>query len=62
MLTTLQGGSLEVDVKGRWGKRVRLIDADPDARDATVVHPEVGGAAANGYAHGINRVLRPVDL
>jgi uncharacterized surface protein with fasciclin (FAS1) repeats len=62
VLTTLQGGQLTVDVTGRWWKRVRLIDADPDARDATVVHPDVGGAAANGFAHGVDRVLRPVAL
>ena len=62
VLTTLQGGTLQVDVTGRWWKRVTLIDNDPDARDPRVVHPEVGGAAANGYAHGIDRVLRPIDL
>jgi uncharacterized surface protein with fasciclin (FAS1) repeats len=61
-LTTLQGGTLQVDVAGRWWRRVTLLDNDPDARDARVVHPEVGGRAANGYAHGISRVLRPVDL
>ncbi len=62
VLTTLQGGTIEVDVSGRWWKVVRLVDQDPDARDARVVHPEVGGAAANGFAHGIDRVLRPLDL
>jgi uncharacterized surface protein with fasciclin (FAS1) repeats len=62
VLTTLQGGTVEVDVRGRWWKRVFLLDADPDDRNPRVVHPEVGGRASNGYAHGINRVLRPVDL
>ena len=62
VLTTLQGGTVQVDVSGRWWKQVRLVDNDPSARDARVVHPEVGGAAANGFAHGIDRVLRPIDL
>jgi uncharacterized surface protein with fasciclin (FAS1) repeats len=61
-LTTLQGGTLEVDVQRRWWKRVSLIDADPDARDAHVVHPEIGGNLSNGFAHGVDRVLRPIDL
>jgi uncharacterized surface protein with fasciclin (FAS1) repeats len=62
ILTTLQGGTITVDVEGRWWKRVRLIDVDPDAADPRVIHPEVGGEASNGFAHGIDRVLRPIDL
>jgi uncharacterized surface protein with fasciclin (FAS1) repeats len=61
-LTTLQGGSLTVDVRGRRCGSVRLIDNDPNARDAKVVIPNVGGEATNGFAHGIDRVLRPIDL
>jgi uncharacterized surface protein with fasciclin (FAS1) repeats len=60
--TLLDGASIEVDVKGRWFKRVKLIDADTDDRDAIVVWGNVGGAASNGYAHGISSVLRPIDL
>ncbi len=41
---------------------VRLIDADTDDRNPWVVDPDIGGEAANGYAHGISRVLRPIDL
>jgi uncharacterized surface protein with fasciclin (FAS1) repeats len=63
VLTTLQGGTLTVDVHGhRWCRTVQLVDNDPDARDATVVDPNVGGEALNGFAHGIDRVLRPIDL
>jgi uncharacterized surface protein with fasciclin (FAS1) repeats len=63
MLKTLQGGSFTVDVSGWWGHRsVNLIDNDPDARNPRVVAPNVGGEAKNGFAHGIDRVLRPVDL
>jgi uncharacterized surface protein with fasciclin (FAS1) repeats len=62
VLSTLQGSTITVDVKGRYGKLVKLIDNDPDATDPRIVQGDVGGAAANGYAHGINRVLRPIDL
>jgi uncharacterized surface protein with fasciclin (FAS1) repeats len=58
-LTTLQGGV--ITVKARRGY-VSLIDQDPDSRDPSVVQPNVGGEAANGFAHGIDRVLRPIDL
>jgi len=27
-----------------------------------VIAGDLGGEAVNGYAHGINRVLRPIDL
>ena len=55
--------TIEVDVKGkkRWAK-VILIDADASDRNARVIAPDLGGAAANGFAHGIDRVLRPIDL
>jgi uncharacterized surface protein with fasciclin (FAS1) repeats len=62
-LTTLQGGTFTVDVRGhRWWRTVQLVDNDPDDRDATIVWPNVGGEATNGFAHGIDRVLRPIDL
>ncbi len=61
-LTTLQGGTIEVDVKGGWWKYVVLRDADTDDRDPYVRQPNIGGEASNGFAHGINRVLRPVNL
>ena len=60
--TLLEGSSMEVDVQGRWWKTVTLIDADTDDHDPRVVQGNVGGAATNGYAHGIDRVLRPIDL
>lgn len=61
--TLLEGSSITVDVKGkRWWPYIKLIDADTDDRNPTVIKGDVGGAAANGYAHGIDRVLRPIDL
>lgn len=59
--TLLPGGKVEVDVR-RHKPRIKLIDADTNDRDARVIRGDVGGAAANGYAHGIDRVLRPIDL
>jgi uncharacterized surface protein with fasciclin (FAS1) repeats len=58
-LATLQGAV--VTVKARRGY-VSLIDQDPDSRDPSVVQPNIGGEASNGFAHGIDRVLRPIDL
>jgi uncharacterized surface protein with fasciclin (FAS1) repeats len=58
-LTTLQRGV--ITVKARHGS-VSLIDQDPGSRDPSVVRPNIGGEAANGFAHGIDRVLRPIDL
>lgn len=63
VLTTLGGGTIEVDVKGKrhWAK-VILIDADTNDRNPRVIAPDLGGEASNGFAHGIDRVLRPIDL
>jgi uncharacterized surface protein with fasciclin (FAS1) repeats len=60
LTTALEGGTIDVNVVG---KRVRLRDADTDA-----LNPKVIFAARNvnkgnlQIAHGINRVLRPIDL
>ena len=60
--TLLPGASITVSVRGDEHKRVILGDLDTNSRDPKVVAPNVGGEASNGYAHGINRVLRPIDL
>lgn len=54
---------IEVDVKGKrhWAK-VILIDLDTNDRNPRVIAPDLGGEASNGFAHGIDRVLRPIDL
>jgi uncharacterized surface protein with fasciclin (FAS1) repeats len=57
-LKTLQGNSITVDVRGK--NRVVLMDGDPDLRDPRVIIPNI--MASNGIAHGINRVLIPVNI
>ncbi|MEY2756204.1 MAG: hypothetical protein RJB65_2562 [Actinomycetota bacterium] len=59
-LTTLQGGTIEVDVQGWWLKRVVLVDKDPDLRNPKVILPNV--RASNGIAHAIDFVLLPVNV
>lgn len=59
-LTTLQGGTIDVDVQGKYFKRIALVDKDPDLRDPKVVVANI--TASNGIAHGIDRVLLPVNV
>lgn len=59
-LKTAQGGAVVVNVTK---KGVRLIDRDRDARNARAVPRLLDVNKGNRQvAHGINRVLRPVDL
>jgi len=56
--TALAGASLTVQVaKGN----VKLVDLDPDAGNAKVVVPDINKGNKQ-IAHGINKVLRPLDL
>lgn len=60
-LTTAQGGTVTVDV--RRGGRVFLRDADRNAANPRVLQRLSDINQGNKQiAHGINRVLRPVDL
>lgn len=59
-LDTAAGAAIEVDVRG---KRVSLVDADTDDPNARVRLGQRNINKGNKQiAHGINRVLRPVDL
>ena len=59
-LTTAQGGDLTVKVSSG---SVKLKDADPDAANARVIVALKNLNKGNKQiAHGINRVLRPLDL
>jgi len=61
-LPTLNGATLTAESTGGWWRLIRLVDQEPDLRDPIVVLPNVHGKLANGYIHGIDRVLIPVDL
>jgi uncharacterized surface protein with fasciclin (FAS1) repeats len=58
-LPTAQGGKVTVDV--RSGKRIYVVDADPDDRNARVVQADIN-TGNRQIAHGISQVLRPVNL
>ncbi len=61
-LTTAQGGTIEVMIKGT-GKntKVVLVDQDPNSANPKVIVPDINKGNRQ-IAHGINRVLRPLDL
>lgn len=58
-VATLQGGTFKVNVRSGT---IKLIDRDPDAKNAAVIAPNLGGEASNGFAHGVSLVLRPLNL
>jgi uncharacterized surface protein with fasciclin (FAS1) repeats len=63
-LTTIQGGTVGVDVVDHDLALVILRDQDPNADDPGIVFSKFnyGGKLVNGYIHGISLVLRPADL
>jgi uncharacterized surface protein with fasciclin (FAS1) repeats len=62
-VSTLGGGTFAVDVINPRVAFVQFVDGDPDARNPFLNRINVGGGElANGYIHGIDRVLRPIDL
>ena len=58
-LTMASGGIVRVDV--RTGKRVKLLDADRNDANPRIVRKNINKGNRQ-IAHGINRVLRPVNL
>ncbi len=60
-LKTATGASIKVDVYGHWCKSVALIDADRSDRDPRVNRFDINKGNKQ-IAHGIDRVLRPIDL
>ena len=62
-LTTAQGGKITVDVKMKPKVSITLKDRDKDDRDPKVVLKALDLNKGNKQiAHGIDRVLRPIDL
>lgn len=62
-VTTLGGGTFTVDVINKKTAFVQFVDGDPNARNPFLNKINVGGGElANGFIHGIDRVLRPIDL
>lgn len=62
VLTTAQGGTLTVDVNRGDGRRyLKLVDADRTDRDGRVVAFDLNKGNRQ-IAHGVDRVLRPLDL
>ena len=56
-------GTFAVDVINKRGAFVQFVDGDTNARNAYLNKINVGGGElANGYIHGVDRVLRPIDL
>ncbi|MFN8077845.1 MAG: fasciclin domain-containing protein [Kineosporiaceae bacterium] len=60
-LTTAQGGKITVDVRGNKSKVIVLVDADTDDLDPRVSVVDINKGNKQ-IAHGISRVLRPVNL
>jgi uncharacterized surface protein with fasciclin (FAS1) repeats len=60
-LRTAAGSSVKVDVYGHYYKRIKLIDADRNDRDPRVIKFNVN-VGNRQIGHGIDRVLRPIDL
>jgi uncharacterized surface protein with fasciclin (FAS1) repeats len=60
-LKTAAGSSVKVDVYGHFWTRIKLIDADRNDRNPRVVRFDVNKGNRQ-IAHGIDRVLRPVNL
>lgn len=62
-LTTAQGGKIKVRVKTKPSVSVTLKDRDKDAQDPMAVLDALDLNKGNKQiAHGIDRVLRPIDL
>jgi uncharacterized surface protein with fasciclin (FAS1) repeats len=57
-VTTAQGAPITVRIRG---KRVVLVEQDPDARNPRVIAVDINKGNKQ-IAHAIDRVLRPIDL
>ena len=60
-LETALGETVKVKIRGAKGKQIRLQDKDTNSRNARVNAPNVNKGNMQ-IAHGVDRVLRPLDL
>jgi len=60
-LETALGETVKVKIRGAKGKQIRLSDKDTNSRNARVNVPDVNKGNMQ-IAHGVDRVLRPLDL
>ena len=61
--TTAQGGTVTVNVRTPRGPVITLVDQDRNDRNPRVILSQVDINKGNKQiAHGISRVLRPMDL
>ena len=62
-LTTAQGGKIKVDIRKKPSLSITLKDRDKNDRDPKVILKAIDLNKGNKQvAHGIDRVLRPMDL
>ena len=59
---TFGGESFTVFAPGKNFRSIQFVDNDPDARNPKLVKGLFDIVVDNGIIHGIDRVLRPIDL
>lgn len=60
--TLLEGATFTVRVRNPRVVFVQFQDNDPNSANPSLNRISIGGVLDNGYIHGIDRVLRPIDL
>lgn len=58
----LDGNAVGIFAPGKNFRSIQFVDNDPDARNPKLVKGLFDIEVDNGIIHGIDRVLRPVDL
>lgn len=56
------GGTVGISAPGKGFRSIQFVDNDPDARNPKLVKGLFDIEVDNGIIHGIDRVLRPIDL
>ena len=56
------GGTVGIFAPGKGFRSIQFVDNDPDARNPKLVKGLFDIETGNGIIHGIDRVLRPIDL